>query len=124
MGIYQYTCRSKTIDIQGIKIGQLAFAYKLGSQGYEPDSRYSNRTVRVLEAKAARARGVVGTDYFVLLSGLLNKKNLKTMIQQSRGKYPIYKLSPDTFQITECIDDPPVGYLVLDSNNKVDVRIT
>lgn len=115
MGVYQYTLRKDTMIIGGRKIGRFDFAYKLG-RDWEPGGmtddydrsgkRKINRTVRVLEAAAERAREA---NPDVDLACVL--KSFRSV--EAGWKIPVYKIPKNMTQFTEELDPLRIeGYIV------------
>ena len=120
MGIYQYTCRAGSVDIDGLKIGRFSFAYKHSRyDGWEPDARDSNKYVRMFESKARKARESSDTDLYITISGNLTKKNIWWWSSRGFNKIPVYKLCKQCYQYTEELIQAPVGYIYFDAEQKM-----
>ena len=119
MGIYIYTCRSEKKVIDGVTIGRFTFAYKFSTyDGWEPNSRYSNRYVKSFEARAEKARDSFADAYSLFIAApSLSTKNLVKWLQNDK-RIPVHSVPRDTFQFIEEFDDKPCGYLSL-VNGKV-----
>jgi hypothetical protein len=104
MGMYQYTRRTETKTIAGVKIGRFAYAYKLSAyDGWQPASRRSNRTVRLLESHADRAYNKTKNVEFFIVADSFDVAEYPTGV-------PVFQITGDVIQFTECASD--VGKLI------------
>ena len=115
MGVYQYTRRSDTKTIDGLKLARYAFAYKLGCDGWFPSntSWYSkvNGSVKRIEAFACRAlEKTKDCDFFIVADSFNPEYATETV------GIPVFRISDryrDAYQFTEEASDIGVlcGYL-------------
>jgi hypothetical protein len=104
MGVYQYTMRKDSREVDGIKIGRFEFAYKLG-RDWEPGGRtdmykngkfVKNRVVLSLEAKARSAREALADVRYVVVSNDFN--------DAAKYDLPVYEVGRVMYQFTEELD--------------------
>jgi hypothetical protein len=118
MGTYVYTCRTATLAIAGITIGHFDFAYKYGSEGWVPDSWTSNKYVRMIEAKAQKARASRAGEYALYIQGVktLNKKSIVAVLKY--GRLAVYSVHRSQYQVIEEFHNKPFGYLQFGADSK------
>lgn len=99
MGMYQYTRRTETKTIAGIKVGRFGYAYKLSAyDGWQPCSSRSNRTVRLFESQADRAYAKTKDVQFFIVADSFNAAEF--------GKgLPVFQITGGVSQFTECVSD-------------------
>lgn len=95
MGMYQYTRRTETKTVAGIKVGRFAYAYKLSAyDGWQPNSGRSNRTVRLFESQADRAYGKTKNVEFFVVADSFNQAEHPVGL-------PVFRITGDVIQFTE-----------------------
>ena len=110
MGLYQYTMRKDTIEVDGLTIGRFSYAYKLGSDWQpggetsqyilDPKTGYHRRkmntTVVRLEAAAERARDALpNVECFVQCDSFKDA---------AQYDLPVFKVGTSVEQVLDCFE--------------------
>ena len=99
MGMYQYTRRTETKTIAGVKLGRFAYAYKLSAyDGWQPNSSRSNRTVRLFESHADRAYTKTKNVEFFVVADSFDAAEFGNGL-------PVFQITGEVSQFTECATD-------------------
>lgn len=83
MGVYQYTLRKGTKDVDGLTIGRYAFAYKLSNRLHETGPY--KRMAAIKEAAAERAADAQPDLMFAIVGDWPTKDDARTVFRIDRA---------------------------------------